>query len=207
MSTAADRRSFAGVIPASGVSRRMGQSKALLELEGETFVSRVVRSLSAGGCSPVFVVTAPGQGDVAEEARRAGAEVLVNPDPGEGPITSLRIAIGAIDDSVDGIVYLPVDHPLVRPDSVAKLLAAARSSGAKLTLPVHGAKRGHPAIFHRALFDELLDPGLEGGARVVVHRHLESAEVLDLGDPGVIADIDTPEAYRAVTSSRSDLGR
>lgn len=224
MSTAAARQSFAGVVPASGASHRMGRQKALLEWEGETFVRRVVRSLSEGGCSPVFVVTTPEQVDVAEEARRAGADLLVNPDPGEGPITSLRIALAAIDDSVDGIVYLPVDHPLVHPDSVAKLLSVARSSGAKLTLPMHGAKRGHPAIFRRALFGELLDPDLEGGARTVVHRHLESAQLLDLADAGVIADIDTPEAYLAAlraheasdeaatnqsgaTSSRSDLER
>jgi len=200
------RRTFAGVVPASGSSRRMGRAKALLELDGETFVRRVIRCLSAGGCSPVYVVMAPGQVDVEEEARSAGADVLLNPDPGEGPITSLRIALEAIDDSIDGIAYLPVDHPLVRPDTVAKLLDAARSSGAKLTLPMHGASRGHPAVFHRALFDELLDPDLEGGARVVVHRHLESAEIIDPEDPGVIADIDTPEAYDAALTSYEPSG-
>lgn len=197
---------FAGVVPASGVSRRMGRAKALLDLNGETFLRRVVRALSDGGCSPVLVVAQPGQADIAEEACRAGADLLVNPDPGEGPITSLRIALREIGDSVDGVAYLPVDHSLVRASTVAKLLEAAHSAGVALTLPVHGAKRGHPAIFHRALFGELLDSDLEGGARAVVHRHLESARLLDLTDPGVIVDIDTPEAYHAALKAHEAAG-
>jgi molybdenum cofactor cytidylyltransferase len=184
----------------------MGRAKALLELDGETFLRRVVRSLAEGGCSPVFVVATAGSDDVAAEARRAGAEVLVNPDPGEGPITSLRIALGAIGDTVDGVAYLPVDHPLVRPDTVAKLLDAARSSKAKLTLPMHGPRRGHPAVFHRTLFPALLDPELEGGARAVVHRHLDSARLLYPNDPGVLIDVDTQEAYEAALGAHEAAG-
>ncbi len=187
--------SFAGVVPGAGASRRMGSTKALLTLGNETFLARVVRSLSEGGCDPVFVVVSEADGAVAEVARNAGARVIENPSPGDGPITSLRIALEAIDDTVDGIAYLPLDHPLVKADTVAALLQAARSSGSQLVLPIHGLKRGHPAIFRRSLFEELLDPGLEGGARIVVHRHLDSAFLLESDDPGVTTDIDTREAY------------
>jgi len=182
----------------------MGRSKAGLELDGQTFLRRVVRALADGGCDPVFVVTAEGDESVAAEARRAGALVLANAEPGEGPITSLRIALGAIEDSIDAVVYLPVDHPLVLAETVSALLEAASTSGAKLTLPMRGAKRGHPAIFSRSLFAELLDPRLEGGARVVVHRHLDSAHLMQSSDAGVIADIDTPEAYRAAVAAGAD---
>lgn len=204
MTDASRRGSFAGVVPAAGASLRMGRPKARLELDGQSFLRRVVRALADGGCDPVLVVTAEGDDEVATEAQRAGAEVLVNPDPGEGPITSLRIALETIDDSVDGIAYLPVDHPLVQAKTVSMLLEAARISGANLTLPMRGRKRGHPAIFSRSLFDELLNPELEGGARVVVHRHLDSAHLVQSSDPGVVADIDTPEAYRAALAAEPD---
>jgi len=176
----------------------MGRPKALLEVEGVTFLRRVVRSLADGGCDPVLVVVADASDDIAAEARAAGATLLTNPDPGEGPITSLRLAIGSLADDVDAIAYLPVDHPLVRPDSVAGLLSAARASGSTLALPMYGEKRGHPAIFDRALFGELLDPELEGGARTIVHRHLASALLIPSDDRGVIADIDTPDDYESV---------
>ena len=176
----------------------MGTSKALLEVEGETFVHRVVRALVDGGCDPVVVVVATGDTVVADAAAAAGATVIGNPEPGEGPITSLRLAIEHIDGEKGGLAYLPVDHPMVSAATVALLLESARASGSPLTVPMHGPKRGHPAIFASSLFPELIDPDLEGGARVVVHRHLAGAKLVAVADPGVIADIDTPEAYRAV---------
>lgn len=217
---------IAGVIPAAGSSRRMGRPKALLELEGRPFVHHAVRALVEGGCVPVLVVVADdgtggGSGTrVAEAARAAGARVVVNPDPGEGPITSIRRALGALaaDGAPPGppvptgargaaappryLALLPVDHPAVARDTVAALVRAAEASGAPLVLPVHRGERGHPALIGRALFPELEDPSLRGGARAVVHRHLEEAALVETADPGVLTDVDTPEAYAALVEAR-----
>lgn len=192
---------YAGVVPSSGASTRMGRHKGLLEVEGRTFLRRTVGALAEGGCDPVLVVVADGEDALAEEAARAGAVVLLNPDPGEGPITSLRIALAALDGSVRGVAYLPVDHPMVRGETVRRLLDAASAAGASLTIPTHGSKRGHPAVFGRALFVELLDPDLEGGAKTVVHRHLEDALLVAVDDEGVVIDVDTPDAYEAVLAA------
>lgn len=191
----APSRSVAGVIPAAGASHRMGRPKAFLEIGGDTFLQRVVRALADGGCDPVYVVVEGGDRAAEEEAAATGARVLSNPVPGEGPITSLRLALAVLDDDTDGVVYLPLDHALVEPRHVARLLEEAHTAEAPLALPVHRGKRGHPAFFARSLFDELSDPGLEGGARTVVHRYLDRARLLPTDDPAVVVDIDTPEAY------------
>jgi molybdenum cofactor cytidylyltransferase len=191
---------YAGVVPSAGASTRMGRDKGLLEVEGRSFLRRTVEALAAGGCDPVLVVVADGEEALAEEAARTSAVVLLNPDPGDGPITSLRIALAALDGSVRGVAYLPVDHPMVRPETVRALLEAAGAGDAPLTIPRFGSKRGHPAIFGRSLFGELLDPEIEGGAKTVVHRHLEDALLVDVDDAGVVIDIDTPGAYEAVIS-------
>jgi CTP:molybdopterin cytidylyltransferase MocA len=133
----------------------------------------------------------------------AGAVTLTNPDPGEGPITSLRVALETLGDGIDGMAVLPVDHPLVRPATVRALLEAFVESRAPVVLPTHEGERGHPGLFRRSVFPELLDPGLEGGARTVVHAHLADAHLVPVDDPGVRADIDTPEAYRAAFPGRS----
>ncbi len=192
------RLRVAGVVPAAGASARMGTPKALLDAGGRSFVAAVVGALVGGGCHPVVVVTSRGQSEVRRRAEGAGALVLENPDPGEGPITSIRLALAALGQDVDGVALLPVDHPAVRAETVAALLEALDAAGGPLVLPTSGGHRGHPAIFHRRLFPELLDPGLEGGARTVVHRHIQEARIVDVDDPGVLADIDTPDAYRAV---------
>jgi CTP:molybdopterin cytidylyltransferase MocA len=195
---------YAGVVPGSGASTRMGRGKGLLEVEGRSFVRRTVQALAEGGCDPVIVVVAEGDEELAAEAGAAGAVVLVNPDPGDGPITSLRIALAALDASVGGVAYLPVDHPMVRADTVALLLEAARAQGTTLTIPLHEGKRGHPALFGKALFVELLDPDLEGGAKTVVHRHLSGARLVEVDDVGVVIDVDTREQYEAVVTGELD---
>lgn len=190
------RARVAGVVPCAGASTRMGTSKALLDAGGRSFVAAVVGSLFGGGCDPVVVVVGPGQEDEARRARAAGALVLENPDPGEGPITSLRLALAALRSDVGGVAFCPVDHPLVRPETVAQLLQVFAAGDAPLVLPTHGDRGGHPTLFRRRLFAELADLRLTGGARTVVHRHLESAVRLAVDDIGVVTDIDTPEAYR-----------
>jgi CTP:molybdopterin cytidylyltransferase MocA len=189
---------IAGVVPSSGSSTRMGKDKGLLQVGGRSFLRRTVDALTLGGCEPVLVVVAAGENELAREAAEAGASVLLNPEPGEGPITSLRIALAALDGSVDGVAHLPVDHPMVRAETVALLLAAARSTGSPHTLPLYRSKRGHPAIFGSELFPELLDPTLEGGANTGVHRHLPDARLVEVEDGGVVIAIDTPAAYQAV---------
>lgn len=183
----------------------MGTSKALLDAGGRSFVAAVVGSLVGGGCDPVLVVVAPGQEDEARRARAAGALVLENPDPGEGPITSLRLALAYLGGEVGGVALCPVDHPLVMPETVARLLEVFSSGDAPVILPVHGGHGGHPTLFRRSIFAELTDPELAGGARTVVHRHAERAHRIEVDDPGVVTDIDTPEAYRQAVEQRPPL--
>ena len=188
----------AGVVPSSGLSSRMGTAKGLLELEGRSFIRRTVDALAHGGCEPVVVVVAEGEEALAAEGAAAGAVVLLNPEPGDGPITSLRVALAALDGSADGVAYLPVDHPMVQAETVGLLLEAARASRSPLTIPLYRGKRGHPAIFGQAMFAELVDPALVGGAKTVVHRHLGDALLVEVEDRGVIIDVDTPGAYEAI---------
>ncbi|MGD2046376.1 MAG: nucleotidyltransferase family protein [Gemmatimonadota bacterium] len=202
----ADPKPCAGIVPSSGASTRMGRDKGLLEVEGRTFLRRTIHALTEGGCEPVLVVVAEGEDEMAQEAEAAGAVVLVNPEPGEGPITSLRIALSALDHSVSAVAYLPVDHPLVKPSTIRELLEAVASKGATLAIPTYHGERGHPALFGQELFVELLDPDLEGGARTVVHRHLADALLVEVDDEGVVTDIDTPEIYRAVVDGTDDAG-
>lgn len=188
----------AGVVPAAGASARMGRPKALLDAGGRTFVSAVAEALALGGCDPVMVVVGPGEEEVARLARQAGAWAVVNAHPGEGPITSVRLALAAVPVDVAAIALLPVDHPTVAAETVAAVLQGFRRGAAPLAIPVFQGRRGHPTVFARALFPALLDPSLTGGARTVVHAHLAGAALVEVDDPGVVADIDTPEAYHAL---------
>lgn len=185
----------AGLVPCAGSSERMGTDKALLDAGGVTFVARVVTALKEGGCDPVFVVVPDAGGRIADAARAAGAQVLVNLEPGDGPITSLRIGLLVLGGTVDAVAFCPVDHALVRADTVHALLDGFERERPELVLPVHEGRHGHPTLFSWRLFDELADPRLLGGARTVVHKHLDEALLVPVVDAGVVTDIDTPADY------------
>jgi molybdenum cofactor cytidylyltransferase len=63
-------------------------------------------------------------------------------------------------------------------------------------VPAFEGWRGHPVLFGRALFPELLEKDLPEGARTVVRRYLDDRLQIPVADPGILADIDTPEEYR-----------
>ncbi len=62
-------------------------------------------------------------------------------------------------------------------------------------VPSYQARRGHPVIFGRAVFEELLAVPDDQGARAVVRSDPSRVAVVPVDDPAVTEDIDTPEAY------------
>jgi molybdenum cofactor cytidylyltransferase len=65
-----------------------------------------------------------------------------------------------------------------------------------IVVPRYGERRGHPVIFSRSIFPELLAAPLEEGAKTVVRAHRGETLELVTNDKGVTIDIDTPEEYR-----------
>lgn len=185
---------IAGIVLAGGRSERMGRPKALLEIEGVTFLERAVRALRAAGCAEVVVVLPPGAQAAGEEAESAGGRVAWT--GGGEQIDSLRAGLRALGQAVEAVVVHPVDHPLVQPETVAALIAAFRARGAPIVVPVCAGERGHPVLFSSRVFSELLAGRGPEGARSVVYAHDAELEEVTVEDRGVLADLDTPDEYR-----------
>ncbi len=191
----------AGLILAAGESRRMGAPKALLRYRGATFLETLVR-LFAGRCSPVIVVLGAG----AEEIQRrlpvptdVGRPIVaVNPNYGLGQLSSMQYGLRAVPSEADGVLFTLVDHPAISESTVEALLPGP-DDRPLLRVPRYQGRRGHPIWFSRALIPEFLAEPVGGAARDVVRRHSAGTEFLDLNDPGVLADIDDPAAYRSLT--------
>ena len=173
----------------------MGTHKAMLDAGGRTFIERVVHAHRAGGCGRVLVALPTLDGAISAKAVEAGAQVVLNPSPEEGPIGSLRASLRILDDHVEGVSFCPVDHPLIHEDTVRTLIDVFQQGQAPVVVPTFNGKRGHPVLFRRVLFDELLDDALQEGARTVVHRYLDDTESVPVDDEGTVIDIDNMTAY------------
>jgi molybdenum cofactor cytidylyltransferase len=92
------------------------------------------------------------------------------------------------------MVFL-IDHPLVSTALIDELLTAFAQSSSLIAIPSFQDRRGHPMIFAKQLFAELLHAPLEQGAVAVVRKHHAEILHLTVNEPEVLIDIDTPEAY------------
>lgn len=185
-----------GLVLSAGRSRRMGRPKALLPVDGETFIERSIRVLIEGGCRLVVAVVGADAEEISRRAEQSGAKVVVNPDPESDQTTSLRCGLRALGPEAEAAVVLPVDHPLVSAETVLRLLEAFRSSHAPIVRPVYCGVPGHPGVFARRVFPELLREDLPEGAHTVVEAHRSEVLDVDVRDAGVTADVDSPDDYR-----------
>jgi molybdenum cofactor cytidylyltransferase len=189
---------IAVAVLSAGESRRMGRAKALLDAgEGETFLGRIVGRAREAGLRRILVVVGPRGGRIRTVAERARATVVENADPAKGPISSIRAAIDVAErESLDAILVWPVDMPLVRADTVARLVRAFRRDGPAIVLPVHGGRRGHPVVHGRPIWPELRSGEADEGARALVRKDPTRVLEVPVDDEGVLLDIDTPREYR-----------
>jgi molybdenum cofactor cytidylyltransferase len=195
-----------GIVLAAGRSARMGRPKAALRLgpAGPTFAAAAVAALRGGGIDRVVVVA----GAHPEAVREAlsgvtGVELVENPHWPSGQLSSLLAGLAAVDGpDVAAVAVSLVDVPLVRPATVAALVAAWRASGAPVVRPALGDRHGHPVIFDRSTFAALRAAPPEIGAKAVIAAH--RAAVLDLAvdDPGALRDVDTPGEYEALLAGQ-----
>lgn len=184
-----------GVVLAAGRSSRMGSAKPLLEADERSFVERAVDALRQGGCRNVLVVIRPGADQVGTAASEAGARVVVNPDDSSEQIDSLRLGLRNLEPGARGALVLPVDHPLVRAGTARALIDRFADGAGDIVRPVHDGRPGHPTLFASTLFDALFDSSLEHGAESVVESHAAARVDVEVDDPGVLADIDSPADY------------
>ncbi len=97
---------------------------------------------------------------------------------------------------------LPVDAPAVRPGTVRALIEAFQAApGAHVVRPVHDGKPGHPTLFARAVFEQLLQPGLTHGAETIVTRHSASRLDVPVDDPGIAGNVNTPADYERLVKN------
>jgi CTP:molybdopterin cytidylyltransferase MocA len=183
--------SVAGIILAAGESRRMGYPKALLEYRGQTFLDRLIAVFSSF-CDPVIAVLGAHEREI--RARVGGSATFVsNPHYARGMLTSLQCGLRAVPAGAEGVLLTLVDHPAVSEETVRAILAPPRPL---VRVPRIGDERGHPVWFSLDLIPEFLALSETAAARDVVRAHKAETEFLDVKDPGILSDIDTPEAYR-----------
>ena len=186
------------VILSAGESSRMGRPKALLPINGQTFIEKIVGALKQTSVGKIIVVLGHSAAEMKPRIEHLPVEILINSDYKLGQLSSLQVAVRNLEKTADcdGMLVHLVDNPYIDAKLVENMIDRFRATGKLIVVPLHGTRRGHPVLFSRKLFGELLAAPIDQGAKAVVNAHRDDTLEIDTEDVGITLDIDTPELYR-----------
>lgn len=170
----------------------MGYPKPLLKIDGRTFLEKLADTMLAVVPRLVVVLGAHADRIRAVVPRDDRIVVVVNPDFPRGQLSSLKVGLGAVAPTADGVLVHLCDHPTVRLESFRAVVEAYERRRIPIVIARCGGRRGHPLVFDRSLFGELVGAPEEQGARYVVNADPTRVAYVDVEDSGVNLDLDTP---------------
>jgi len=190
--------SITGILLAAGRAERFGGTKLHTALRegpdaGLAIGVAACRHL-ASVMDVVIAVVRVGDDALAAAFEHEGARVVVARNADEGMGVSLAAGVAAASDESACIVAL-ADMPWIEPSTIARV-AQALANGESIVAPCYRGQRGHPVGFastHRA---ELLALRGDEGARAILAAHRDALTLIDVEDPGVLRDVDTPKDLR-----------
>jgi nicotine blue oxidoreductase len=184
------------IVLAAGEGRRIGGPKALLSVHGRTFLAHACGLLARPGVAAMVAVIGAGADRVRSEAPvPSDVTVVENEGWTDGMLSSVWRGLDAAEGlAADAVLLHPVDHPLVSPHTVDRVVAALEE-GAFAAVPTHDGRRGHPGGFGREAIAALRNASPDQGARAVLAAHPHRVVHVE-GDAGCLLGIDTPEQYR-----------
>lgn len=194
-------RDVTAIILAAGLSRRMGgRNKLLLPINGVPMIRHMVNTYRAVTDGPVLVVTGHEAETVAASLAGSEAQTVYNPAFSDGQQTSVACGLRAAKGAGQILIGLG-DQPRLTHGDLKDLLAAHRAADpARISIPMMDEHRGNPIVVPAVLRDRLLADPRSPGCKTFTRTHPEHVQFHALPSPGFYADLDTPEAYDALTA-------
>lgn len=185
---------ISGVVMAAGDARRFGENKLAAQFDGKSLIRRALEAVPEEALDTVAVVTQ--YPEVEALAEKFGFQAVRNPHPDWGISYTIRLGLEAVGDC-DAAMFQVSDQPMLRKETVAKLVRFFREHPDHLVGAGHGGVRGNPCIFPKAFFPELLALREDKGGSSVIRRHEEELLLLEV-PAWELEDADTRQALRAM---------
>jgi len=87
------------------------------------------------------------------------------------------------------------DQPQVQIDSLKLVLEEFARGKSSIIVPSYNMRRGHPWLVQKRYWAEILEMKSGESLRDFLNRHGDEIRYVNVNDPGVLQDLDTPEDY------------
>jgi ygfJ family molybdenum hydroxylase accessory protein len=185
------------IILASGLSKRMGQNKLLMDFKGKKMYQHCINSVKKCDIRQKIVVSA--YDEILDYARDMGDFILVkNENQALGQSQSIKMGIATAKPCL-GIVFLPSDMPFITDVFLNKLCDFFMKDTSYIVVPRFEGKNSMPTIFPFSLYDELSNISGDIGGREIIKANLSKLRYFDVSDGNILQDIDTIEDFEKYT--------
>ncbi|MEM2163174.1 MAG: nucleotidyltransferase family protein [Candidatus Bathyarchaeia archaeon] len=182
------------IVLAAGLSKRFGRNKLLEEIDGRTMIERVVGSAIASKADEVIVVLGFEARKIIEVLRKFNCKFVLNRSFHEGQSSSVKAGVRAIINKAEAAIILPGDMALITPRSINMVIEEYYKSKSPIVIASYQGRLGHPILFDRSLFEEILSIDEETmGLKAIVERYKECIRKVEVDSPEVLIDIDRKE--------------
>ncbi len=200
---------LAALIPAAGLSSRMGQYKPLLPLGDATMIATVIGRFKQAGIQEILVVTGHNHDRLAPAVVAAGARPLFNPDYALGMFSSIRTGVAGLPKGLKGFFLLPADIPAIRLTTIQRIQEKFEENKDALIIPTFKGKTGHPPLIPGRLIPAITGTDPDGNLRQILFSDGEDLQKqpvqLPVYDQGILMDADTPKGYGLVEEKYESL--
>jgi molybdenum cofactor cytidylyltransferase len=194
-------QSFA-IIPAAGLSRRMGQHKLLLPWRGATVIEHVLAAWRASRVDRVILVAHPSDRQLAELGAAAGAEVVRPESPPPEMKDSVRLGLQFASRyqpaASDAWLLAPADMPGLKSATIDRMISAYEAdlarAGDRIYVPRFGRRQGHPVLFPWSMAQQVTLLAAGEGVNALLGRN--PIVYVEAAEDAVADDLDTPEDYQ-----------
>src|ERR1700752_119865 len=198
------RKFISGLILGAGASQRFGLPKQLLPYRGTTMLGWVVdQAQRATALDEVVVVLGRAAEEVRERVDFGTARVVENPIFGEGCSSSYHAGIGALASESAAIMIILGDLPGVTPEVINQLADEGREQDAPIALCSYQGRKGHPMIFARSMFPQLVDLHGDKAAWKLVDANAPLVQEVHFNFP-YPDDINTPADFERLTTGTAN---
>ena len=182
------------LLMAAGSASRFGENKLTASFAGKSLFSLALAAIPADTFARVTVVSQ--YPALLQEAEQAGFHAIRNDRPDDGISRTIRLGTEAMADCA-GILYMVADQPLLRQETVLRIVQDWRQHPGCIVGAAHNGHRGNPCLFPARFFPELC--ALEGdrGGSAVIRRHEDALTLFEIS-PDELRDVDTPMALAAL---------
>ena len=118
--------------------------------------------------------------------------IVINNNFENGQFSSLQAGISNFKAKYCGLLICLIDQPHIKFETFQNIVRKVMSHPEKIIIPVYNNRGGHPVFIPGSLFTEIVKKSAKKSLREVFSNHHDLILRMEVKDPGILEDIDTP---------------